>query len=82
MPAIVVEKDIREGTIKELVLKNTITPIYTQIAWHKDKWMTSPLQQFIDVTRESFDNGYYSGEIFVLYVRRIALLYIGNRYLD
>ncbi|WP_377864929.1 LysR family transcriptional regulator [Bacillus sp. R86525] len=54
LPAIVVEKDIGEGTIKELVLKNTITPIYTQIAWHKDKWMTSPLQQFIEVTRESF----------------------------
>ena len=45
-------KDMREGTIKELVLKETIPPIYTQIAWHKDKWMTVPLQQFIDVTRE------------------------------
>lgn len=43
---------MREGTIKELVLKETIPPIYTQIAWHKDKWMTVPLQQFIDVTRE------------------------------
>ncbi|OFD41416.1 hypothetical protein BWGOE3_35200 [Bacillus mycoides] len=51
---LVVEKDIREGTVKELVLKETIPPIYTQIAWHKDKWMTSPLQQFIDVTREFF----------------------------
>ena len=50
--AIVVEKDIREGTIKELHLDNTINPIFTQIAWHKDKWMTVPLQQFIDVTRE------------------------------
>jgi DNA-binding transcriptional LysR family regulator len=54
LPAIVVEKDIREGTIKELHLENKISPIYTQIAWHKDKWMTAPLQQFIDVTRESF----------------------------
>ncbi|MRA64068.1 LysR family transcriptional regulator, partial [Bacillus thuringiensis] len=54
LPAIVVEKDMREGTIKELVLKETIPPIYTQIAWHKDKWMTVPLQQFIDVTREFF----------------------------
>ncbi|MDG1593890.1 LysR family transcriptional regulator, partial [Bacillus cereus] len=53
-PAIVVEKDIREGTIKELHLENTISPIYTQIAWHKDKWMTVPLRQFIDVTREFF----------------------------
>ena len=37
--------------IKELHLENEISPIYTQIAWHKDKWMTAPLQ-FIDVTRE------------------------------
>lgn len=59
LPAIVVEKDIREGTIKELVLKNTITPIYTQIAWHKDKWMTAPLQQFIEVTRSLLINGCY-----------------------
>ncbi len=54
LPAIVVEKDIREGMIKELHLENEISPIYTQIAWHKDKWMTAPLQQFIDVTREFF----------------------------
>ncbi|HDR7795598.1 TPA: LysR family transcriptional regulator [Bacillus luti] len=54
LPAIVVEKDIREGTIQELHLENAISPIYTQIAWHKDKWMTAPLQQFIDVTREFF----------------------------
>lgn len=57
LPAIVVEKDIREGTIKELHLENAISPIYTQIAWHKDKWMTAPLQQFIDVTRASFTRG-------------------------
>ncbi|KEK22685.1 LysR family transcriptional regulator [Bacillus gaemokensis] len=53
LPAMVVEKDIQEGTMKELVLRNTIAPIFTQIAWHKDKWMTSPLQQFINVTRAS-----------------------------
>ncbi|PEB47488.1 LysR family transcriptional regulator [Bacillus pseudomycoides] len=58
LPAMVVEKDIQEGTMKELVFENTITPIFTQIAWHKDKWITSPLQQFIDVTRASFGKVY------------------------
>lgn len=58
LPAMVVEKDIQEGTMKELVFDNTITPIFTQIAWHKDKWITSPLQQFIDVTRASFGKVY------------------------
>ena len=47
-------KRYTRGTIKELHVENAISPIYTQIAWHKDKWMTVPLQQFIDVTREFF----------------------------
>ncbi|PFK37455.1 LysR family transcriptional regulator [Bacillus cereus] len=51
LPAMVVEKDIEEGTMEELILENPIAPIFTQIAWHKDKWITVPLQQFIDVTR-------------------------------
>ncbi|MBY0596377.1 LysR family transcriptional regulator [Bacillus bingmayongensis] len=58
LPAMVVEKDIQEGKMKELDLKNTIAPIFTQIAWHKDKWITSPLQQFIDVTRVSIGSMY------------------------
>lgn len=58
LPAMVVEKDIQEGTMKELVLGSTIAPIFTQIAWHKDKWITSPLQQFIDATRTSFGKAY------------------------
>ncbi|EEM04869.1 hypothetical protein bmyco0002_26670 [Bacillus pseudomycoides] len=55
LPAMVVEKDIQQGTMKELVLENTISPIFTQIAWHKDKWITAPLQQFIEVTRVSIE---------------------------
>lgn len=54
LPAIVVEKDIREGALKGLVLKEKISTIYTQIVWHKDNWMTSSLQQSIDVTRAFF----------------------------
>ncbi|CAI8711590.1 MULTISPECIES: LysR family transcriptional regulator [Bacillus] len=54
LPAMVVEKEIQEGTIGELTMENTIDPIFTQIAWHKDKWITAPLQQFIDVTKASF----------------------------
>ncbi|MBO1627049.1 LysR family transcriptional regulator [Bacillus arachidis] len=58
LPAMVVEKEIQQGTMKELVLENTISPIFTQIAWHRDKWITAPLQQFIDVTRVSIGNMY------------------------
>ncbi|PFA13144.1 LysR family transcriptional regulator [Bacillus cereus] len=58
LPAMVVEKDIEEGTMEELILENPIAPIVTQIAWHKDKWITVPLQQFIDVTRVVIRNDY------------------------
>ena len=54
LPAMVVEKEIQEGKMKELAWGNKIAPIFTQIAWHKDKWMTSPLQQFINTTRNTF----------------------------
>ncbi|PWK14844.1 hypothetical protein C7459_10443 [Tumebacillus permanentifrigoris] len=28
--------------------------LYTQLAWHKDKWISPALQAFLDVTREKF----------------------------
>jgi len=54
LPEMAVESDIRSGKIKELAWINTLSPIFTQIAWHKDKWMTPPLQAFIALTRETF----------------------------
>lgn len=29
-------------------------PVFTQLAWHKDKWMSAPLKAFIDLTRKTF----------------------------
>lgn len=55
LPAMVVEKDIKNGKMKELLWKNKIQePIFTQIAWHKDKWISPPLRAFITLTRDSF----------------------------
>ncbi|WP_099159099.1 LysR family transcriptional regulator [Virgibacillus ndiopensis] len=56
LPAMVVESDIKMDRMKELVWKNGIPPIFTHIAWHKDKWMTPPLQAFIELTRKTFIN--------------------------
>ncbi|MGN8646758.1 LysR family transcriptional regulator [Gracilibacillus sp. HCP3S3_G5_1] len=53
LPAMVVERDINEGRIKEIKWEQTIPPFFTQIAWHKDKEMTIPLQSFIDLTRRT-----------------------------
>ncbi|WP_181348145.1 LysR family transcriptional regulator [Thalassobacillus sp. CUG 92003] len=52
LPEMVVEKDIQEGRIKELNWQGDTPAFYTQIAWHKDKFMTIPLEAFIDLTRK------------------------------
>ncbi|KZO00626.1 LysR family transcriptional regulator [Pseudobacillus badius] len=54
LPEMVVKKDIKEGRLKELPWKSSSSPLYTQIAWHKDKWMTPPLNEFISLTRKMF----------------------------
>lgn len=54
LPAMVVEKDIKAGRMKELMWKSSASPIFTQIAWHKDKWMTPHLRAFIALTRQTF----------------------------
>ncbi|MFC7392945.1 LysR family transcriptional regulator [Scopulibacillus cellulosilyticus] len=54
LPKMVVEDDIKKGSIQELAWKNFKSPIFTQIAWHKDKWMTPPFQAFIELTRKIF----------------------------
>ncbi|MBP2076963.1 LysR family transcriptional regulator substrate-binding protein [Oceanobacillus polygoni] len=54
LPTMVVEQDIKLGEIVELKWDITIPPIFTHIAWHKDKWMTQPLKHFIELTQKSF----------------------------
>jgi len=53
LPEMVVEKDIQEGTIKELNWTAHTPTFHTQIAWHKDKFMSIPLEAFIDLTRKT-----------------------------
>lgn len=54
LPAMVVESEIDKGQMKELAWDHFKSPIFTQITWHKDKWMTSPLEAFIELTRKTF----------------------------
>ncbi|MGP4108865.1 LysR family transcriptional regulator [Virgibacillus sp. L01] len=53
LPEMAVEKDIKEGFMKEIKWKQPASPFFTQIAWHKDKLMTIPLQSFIELTRRT-----------------------------
>lgn len=54
LPEMVVKKDIEEGRMEVLPWKASSSPLYTQIAWHKDKRMTPPLEEFINLTRKMF----------------------------
>lgn len=54
LPAMVVEADVIKGEMKELEWNHFKTPIFTKIAWHKDKWMTPPLEAFIELSRRTF----------------------------
>ena len=54
LPEMAIESDIRSGKMKELAWLNTSIPVFTQIAWHKDKLMTPPLQAFIRLSHETF----------------------------
>lgn len=56
LPAMSVEKELRSGQLVALPWLGLKNDIYTQLAWHKDKWMTPPLQAFITLTRELFQD--------------------------
>ncbi|QKG84176.1 LysR family transcriptional regulator [Kroppenstedtia pulmonis] len=58
LPAIAVEAEIETGMLKELAWrKSSVPPIFTQIAWHRDKWMTPPMGAFIELTQTMFLDG-------------------------
>lgn len=54
LPEMVVKKELEEGRMEELPWNASSSPLYTQIAWHKDKRMTPPLEEFINLTRKIF----------------------------
>lgn len=51
LPKITIEKEIAEGKIAVLQWKGPDFPISTQIAWHKDKWISPALKAFLDIAR-------------------------------
>ncbi len=54
LPEMVVKKELEEGRMKELPWNVSLSPLYIQIAWHKDKLVTPPLDEFISLTRKLF----------------------------
>jgi DNA-binding transcriptional LysR family regulator len=56
LPTMVVEEDLKKNKVVELNWKSDIPPIFTQIAWHKDKWLSPPLESFIELTKSILKN--------------------------
>lgn len=56
LPRMVVEKELTSGALIELPIPLNLNPIYTEIAWHKDKNIPSYLNDFIEIVREEYIN--------------------------
>lgn len=56
LPEMAIQKDIEEERMVEINWSEEINPIYTHIAWHKDKYMAKPISAFIDLVRDSFNS--------------------------
>ena len=52
LPKMVVEREIENGQLVELQSSFNVKPIYTDIAWHKDKHIQPYLSDFIEIARD------------------------------
>jgi DNA-binding transcriptional LysR family regulator len=53
LPEMTVQKEILSGQIVALNWKHQNFLITTQLAWHKDKWLSPALKAFINITKET-----------------------------
>lgn len=53
LPEMTVEKEIKQGTIAVLPWGGQSFPIATQLAWHKDKWISPALKSFIEIVKNT-----------------------------
>lgn len=51
VPRISVINEIEQGLLKEISWEGAILPVYTQLAYHKDKWLSPTILKFLKETR-------------------------------
>jgi len=51
VPRISVTNEIEQGLLKEIAWDGAVLPVYTQLAYHKDKWLSPALLNFLKETR-------------------------------
>ncbi|MGE7907547.1 LysR family transcriptional regulator [Peribacillus sp. NPDC094092] len=54
LPKMAVEKELDKGRLIELPTSIVLEPVFTEIAWHKDKYIPSYLEDFIQISREQY----------------------------
>jgi DNA-binding transcriptional LysR family regulator len=52
LPAITVEAEIAQQKLTALAWSGPDLTISTQIAWHRDKWLSPAMQAFVSLVRE------------------------------
>lgn len=52
LPEIAVKRELSEGTIHKIDWSFNDYPIFVQLFWHKNKWMSPALRAFINLTEE------------------------------
>ena len=54
LPKMVVEKELESGQLMEVPSTIDLAPIYTDIAWHKDKHLQPCLLDFIAIAKQKY----------------------------
>lgn len=64
LPKMAVKKELENGLLIELENTITMEPVFTELAWHKDKYIFSYLEDFIQLACEQYKlfNGNYGVE--------------------
>lgn len=53
LPAFAVEKDLKEGSLKEVHVSDFEMTMYRQILYHKDKWVTDEMKLLENLIKDN-----------------------------
>ncbi|MEM7534054.1 MAG: LysR family transcriptional regulator [Chloroflexota bacterium] len=65
LPEVAIANELAQGRLSRLNVEPIEFNQYTQLVWHKDKWLSPALRAFMDVTRELLGNPVKQAEISV-----------------